>query len=359
MSHLTTSRVVFLHTADWQIGKPFAFVKDPAKRASLQARRLESIRDLGEVARARGAQFVVVAGDAFDSPRVTKSTISEACGAIGSIGLPVILIPGNHDHAGEGCLWDQQFFLKEREQLAPNLLVLTRCQPLELDQAVILPCPLLRRHEAGDPTEWLRSSDLEAESCSGKVRIVIAHGSVMDFGRRTEPDEAGGLVNFIDLDRLPKNQIDYIALGDWHGTKQVSQNAWYSGTPESDRFPKGIDHEMGNVLIVEASRGSEPKVDVVNVGGIQWHELDLTLPDGSSAADVSSELTTRVGVRTSKDVLRINLRGILGLEQCAELDSLMESFSSRVIHLDLENEIRPTPNDDELQQLTRRAGDRA
>jgi hypothetical protein len=34
----------FIHTADWQLGKPFAGVTDPAKRALLQNERFQAIR---------------------------------------------------------------------------------------------------------------------------------------------------------------------------------------------------------------------------------------------------------------------------------------------------------------------------
>ena len=34
----------FLHTADWQIGKPFAGIRDPHKRSLIQQARIEAIK---------------------------------------------------------------------------------------------------------------------------------------------------------------------------------------------------------------------------------------------------------------------------------------------------------------------------
>ena len=45
--------ITFLHTADWQIGKPFASIGDPAKRARVQQERIEAIRRIGGVVRER------------------------------------------------------------------------------------------------------------------------------------------------------------------------------------------------------------------------------------------------------------------------------------------------------------------
>jgi DNA repair exonuclease SbcCD nuclease subunit len=98
----------FIHTADWQIGKRFAGISDPHKRSLVQQARIEVIKRIGLVAKDIGADFVLVAGDLFDSPSADKATVSAACSAIGQMELPIIVIPGNHDHGGPGSLWEQE-----------------------------------------------------------------------------------------------------------------------------------------------------------------------------------------------------------------------------------------------------------
>ena len=116
--------VCFLHSADWQIGKPYARVPDPEKRARLKQVRLEAIARLGAVAMAEQVAFVLVAGDLFDSIGPTRAEVAQACSAIGAIPLPVLVIPGNHDHGGPGSLWQEPWFLAVQRELAPNLQVL-------------------------------------------------------------------------------------------------------------------------------------------------------------------------------------------------------------------------------------------
>ena len=89
-----------------------------------------------------GAAFIVVAGDVFDSSQATKATVSAACAAIGSLQVPVFIIPGNHDHAGAGSIWEQPFFKREQEQLAPNLRVILTPEPVILENVIIFPAPL-------------------------------------------------------------------------------------------------------------------------------------------------------------------------------------------------------------------------
>jgi hypothetical protein len=90
----------FFHAADWQLGNPLAGIEGPRKRVPLRNQRLAAIKRLGGVARERGAEFVVVAGDLLDSPTATKAPAA-ACGAIGSLAMPVYVILDVHDALAE------------------------------------------------------------------------------------------------------------------------------------------------------------------------------------------------------------------------------------------------------------------
>jgi DNA repair exonuclease SbcCD nuclease subunit len=72
----------FLHTADWQVGKPFAGIEDAHKRSLVQQERINVIQRIGDAAREQRAEFVLVAGALFDSTDATKATVSAACSAI-------------------------------------------------------------------------------------------------------------------------------------------------------------------------------------------------------------------------------------------------------------------------------------
>lgn len=58
----------FIHTADWQMGKPYRQIVDEQKRFKLQQERLNVISLIRGAARMQAADFAVVAGDLFDSP---------------------------------------------------------------------------------------------------------------------------------------------------------------------------------------------------------------------------------------------------------------------------------------------------
>jgi DNA repair exonuclease SbcCD nuclease subunit len=346
----------FIHTADWQIGKPFARIADAHKRTLVQQARLEAIKRIGAAAREGGADFALVAGDLFDSASADKATVSATCSAIGLIGLPVLVIPGNHDHAGPGSVWEQEFFKREQAALAPKLVILTEARPYELETAVVLPCPLLRRAVVGDPTEWLRVTSVYESLPAGKARIVLAHGSTQAFVSGDE-EEDGSAANLLDLGRLPGGEIDYIALGDWHGTKQVGSKAWYPGTPEPDHFAKGGDYESGNVLLVDARRGEAPQVTKVPAGRLKWSELAFDLADDSALAELENRLAAVLGQRANEDLLRLTVTGSLGMEAMRRLEQMRETLEARLLRLKLVDSTIVAPTTAEIEALTASGGD--
>jgi DNA repair exonuclease SbcCD nuclease subunit len=350
--------VTFLHTADWQLGKPYARVADETKRVRLQNERLDCLRRIGDAALSHNASFVLVAGDLFDSPSPLNSTVARACEAIGHMKVPVLVIPGNHDHGGPGSLWEQPFFVSQRAKLAPNLRMLLSADPVILENAVVFPAPLLRRHDNADPTAWIRNAADSPELPADLPRIVLAHGSVQGFeSTQDDEDEESAGLNRIDLARLPDSQIDYIALGDWHGTKQASAKAWYSGTPEIDRFPKGADHDPGNILIVRAARGQTPRVEKIPTGNFRWNEFSYHFSEDESFDAFSAALDERIGGWGQDSLLKLTLDGSLGIETSHRLAGLIEGLDACLLRVKLDNRVAIAPTPDEIAALADRPDD--
>jgi len=345
----------FLHSADWQLGKPFARIADEEQRGRVQRERLEGVRRIGDVARERGAAFVVVAGDLFDSATPKDATISHALAAIGSIGVPVYAIPGNHDHGGPDSLWDRPFFRRQREAVAPDFHILLERRPVERDDAVLLPCPLLRRHEPDDPTGWLRR--WVPPEGDGRPRIVIAHGSTRSFGGaalgNSVDGEDLGQANAIDLGRLPLAEIDYLALGDWHGFLQVGQKAWYSGSHEIDRFPKA-EQLPGRIAAVTVSRGGMPDVEPVPTGRLRWLRHEVAL--GEEGPEILDRLLREsTGARYDDCLVELVLSGSVSLGDRGRLDTLLDDWRAGLVRLELDDQVRLLPSDEEMRSLMERS----
>ena len=344
--------LTLLHSADWQIGKPYGRVSDPDKRSRLRQVRLAQIDRLAALAAETEAQVLVVAGDLFDSPTPAASDVSAVCAAIGRIACPTLVIPGNHDHGGPGTIWHSAQFAAEQERRAPNLTVLLERQPLELDNLIVLPCPLLQRHESSDPCGWLTALDWNTLP-AGKPRLVLAHGGISGFaGTDLDDDNPAGTPNRIDLDAAWLQQVDYVALGDWHGCMAVHPKAWYSGTPEPDRFARSDDYRSGQVLRVSLTRGALPKVEPRPSGAIGWHQLQQELGDDADLNLLEHRVEALLGDRVGLDLLLLELSGQLSLAGQQQLDGLLQRWDAQLLRLKLRNSVALRADADELEALS-------
>ena len=348
----------FIHSADWHLGRPYHSIREDASRFRLRQARLDVLSRIGDLARAKDARFILVAGDLFDSPTPPQETVAAALGAIGELEIPVHVIPGNHDHGGPAGPWRTDHLVREQPRLAPNLVVHEEGVPCVVEGVVLLPAPLETRHELQDPTLWIRNASF-GELPPELPRVVLAHGSTLEFTGASDPgDPLAGTPNLIDLARLPMGEVDYIALGDWHGTQQVADKAWYAGTPEPDRFPRGPDYSSGRVLVVDVERGGSPRVEAAPTGGISWRTKDLHVAGDEGLADALEELQALTGTRTGRDLLRLTVTGQVGLASRSELDQRLADLGARFLQLDVDTrELHLQPSEDELASLSERPGD--
>lgn len=291
----------FLHTADWQVGRQYSnFAPDDA--AALAEARLSVIERIAALAREEAVDAVLVAGDVFDAQTVSDRTIRRLFNAMRDYTGPWILIPGNHDAALAESVWTRA----QRLGAVPdNAHLALRPEVLEFAEAgfAVLPAPLTQRHTQSDLTGWFD----QAETPQGLLRIGLAHGSVEGI-LAEEVDSP----NPIAANRADTARLDYLALGDWHGSKEIGPRVWYSGTPEQDRF-KGND--PGNVLLVDIPEaGAEPRVEIRPTGQHPWIQMTERLAVSSDLEQLISKLEQQ----PEKAVVALRLEGeitLLGKQQ--------------------------------------------
>jgi hypothetical protein len=321
----------FIHTADWQLGKPFAnFPADLA--GELSAARFSVIGRIAEIAAARGAQHVLVAGDVFDSEDLPNTMLRRALERMAEYKtLTWVLLSGNHDPARPGGVWDRV----QRFGVPANIRPVLTPAPVTLSSAVVLlPAPLTTKNPGRDPTLWMD----EASTAEGAIRIGLAHGSVQGFGSDGESSVT------IARDRATKAGLRYLALGDWHGVTRVGPETWYSGTPEPDRYP---NNEPGNVLAVSVDRGAVATVEKIASAQFVWAKTPATINSPSDLIPLETTLAN-IGPSLSSILVALVLKGSLSLSEHAILDAWCETWSARLRHLAVDRSsvaVRPTAAD--------------
>ena len=170
-----------------------------------------------------GADVVVLAGDTFECHRVSTELLDRAARLISTAGMPVVLLPGNHDPLVAGSVYHRAGMSRAANLhvvgLTAHESVLFGDLDLELwgrphrDYADMIPLERPRSRT----TRW---------------KIVLAHGHyvpVPDRSIRLRPSW------LIGDDELAATGADYIALGHWNRHAKVGSagvSAYYSGSPE-------------------------------------------------------------------------------------------------------------------------------
>lgn len=326
---------VFLHTADWQIGKLFGqFESDEA--AFLAEARFDAVARLAQAAAQHDVAAVLVAGDVFDAQGVADRTIHRLFDQMSGYAGPWVLLPGNHDAALAESVWTRA---QRLAAIPDNVYLCLSPQPVVLESAnaVVLPAPLTQRHTHDDLTQWFAG----AHTPAGMLRIGLAHGSVQ--GVLAEDIDSA---NPIAPDRAETARLDYLALGDWHGTRQIGPRTWYAGTPETDRWRA---NESGQALLVElAAPGATPVVQPLRTGRYAWRDEALALQVPS---DVDAALQ-HLASYGPDDVVRLAFSGRVDLDGHRRLARAVEQARGRARSLQADfSALRLEPTADDIATL--------
>ena len=89
--------VKLIHGADFHLDSPFAGLT-PEQAARRRGEQRELLERLGQLARDRGAELVLLAGDLLDGRQTYRETAQALAQSLGSMPCPVLIAPGNHDY---------------------------------------------------------------------------------------------------------------------------------------------------------------------------------------------------------------------------------------------------------------------
>ena len=225
-------------------------------------------------------------------------------------GLPVFLLPGNHDPHTPDSLYRSELW---RQECPDNVHVLTSIDPVEVRAGVhLLPCPQLERQGFDDPSAHLTSDFGPQEG----FRIGVAHGGIREI-LEALGDAEYQLTTAIAQDAASRGALDYLALGDWHGLLRVGERTWYSGTPETTRFK---EKQPGHVLVVEIDQpGAVPTITPAEVQTLRWVVLSGEI---NAEDDVQAILARLEELPDKADTLvELHLAGTVDVELRTRIDT--------------------------------------
>ncbi|MDP6606592.1 MAG: DNA repair exonuclease [Dehalococcoidia bacterium] len=213
---------------------------------------------------------MLIAGDFIDNARVRDETLHNAAAEIARTGVPVVVLPGNHDHVGPSSLYNRIDWAAE----APNLHLMREpggetVAPDGLDVEI-----WGRSHTEQDP----RFTPFADAPPRGEAawQIGIGHGHFIHPGAALQHSF------HIYEEELQAMDRDYVALGHWERLVRVAAGgttAAYSGAPESLSGSVG-----GRVLLVDLQADGSVRIEASSLDGEApvWHD-DIPFLEGAEA----------------------------------------------------------------------------
>ena len=206
--------VLILHTSDLHLGADSILTDDDSGNVPVLEQVLSTARE-------QQADLVILAGDTFDHNRQGARLLEEVSEVMEGCGLPIVILPGNHDPLTPDSVYRRAEFTK-----AGNVHVLgltaERGDFPELDLEVW-----------GRPhVDYLDMSPLpEPPERHTRWQLAVAHGHYIEDQPRPEVLLGSWLIR---QENLTTSGADYVALGHWNRAVQVGDPevpAYYSGSP--------------------------------------------------------------------------------------------------------------------------------
>ncbi len=290
--------VRILHAADLHLDSPFEALT-LAQAAQRRREQRDLLRALPELARAHGAQIILLAGDLLDSASPYPETAKALAETFAGCGAEVFLAPGNHDYYSAGAPYARLTF--------PENVHIFRSPRIE---AVTLP-------------ELGRGFSVPKQA--GLLDVLCVHGEVGNPASAYNPVSAA---------ELAASGLDYAAFGHVHrfgGVQRAGGTVYaWPGCMEGRGFDETGEKGM---LLVDVAAG-DVQARFVPVPGRRYEILRVDVTD----ADPVQAALAALPEGAARNIYRIVLTG--ETDRAPNPAALRAALEGRVFALQLRDETR-------------------
>lgn len=287
-------------------------------RARFAQDRFDAVRRIAEIAAEDDCDFVVVAGDAFDSNHVDPQVVARAIDALSSFSVPVFLLPGNHDPFDPTSVYRSSRWTEAKPEVVTVIETAGAMPVPGLSGVEIVASPWLAKFQLSDPVAPCYA--IEPAAAAGTTRVAVGHGMV-DALSPDRDDPA--LVSAARMGRaIEDGSVSYVALGDRHSATAIEGTggrAWYSGTPVSTAHG---ETDPNRALLVTLD-GGDCAVEDRPVGAWTFDRPSRDLNGDDDVEAFAEWLGSHEAKQTT--VLKLALKGTLSLAANARLAEVLEA----------------------------------
>ncbi|MCI9501679.1 MAG: DNA repair exonuclease [Hungatella sp.] len=324
--------VRILTTGDLHIGRKYTNQSDEISQRYSKA-RIEALHNVLKAAEDQECDYIVIAGDLFDTRYVSVELIKQVCGILGTSICPVIVLPGNHDFYEDS---NDKLWGKFREHAAANTTVLTENSPAVMGKIKFYPCVCNDKHSEENRLGWMaKNKDREA----GYLHIGLAHGALEGLSYDNEKR-----YYYMTRAELEGCGMDLWLIGHTHipypeGDVITGEKIFNPGTHQQTDIS---DNSEGSVFVISIDDDKQVTARKIPTGVLRFCKLSLDLRHGQSLKEEIHKLTCDLdGESTS---VRMRISGIALAEDYDRRGEIYREFEDRFVKfephdMDLQKEI--------------------
>ena len=272
--------IKILHSADWHLDAPMSG-HTPEMARLLQAESRKIPEKITRLCREENCDLLLLAGDLFDGD-ASKDTVQAVIAALGSLEIPVVITPGNHDYCHPGSPY-------LRETWPENVHIFKKAQI----ESFVIPELNCRIYGAG----------YESMDCPGLLKRFRAEGEEAYHIGVFHADATTVSPYFpVTKYQLQESGLTYAALGHIH--KQGSLPAGdtvclWPGCP----MGRGFD-ELGEKGVIVATLGAQTEIKFMPLDTPRFYDETVNVSDDPAAA-----VAAALPMLATEDFYRLTLTG--------------------------------------------------
>ena len=281
---------------------------------------LMTFQKLVQYAKEEGVKIILIAGDMFDSNKITvkaKNIVKDAI--INAPEIDFLYLKGNHDEAD---------FIQEEEQKIENLKTFSKEAWTTYSYNNIK----ITGIEFGEKSEFDIYSSLILDK--NDINIVCLHGQESKY-------EAKDKAEIINMQELKNKNIDYLALGHIHKYKEQKLDTrgvyCYSGCLEG----RGFDEcgQKGFVLL-DIEDGKIER-NFIPFAQRTLHEIPVDITKTNTTSETIAKIESNIVDIPKEDLVKIILTGKVELESERDIDYILKNYQDRFYYLKVYDETLP------------------
>ena len=300
-----------LHTSDLHINSPLTARLPQDKVRERKQELIMTFARMVDEAVYQKARLFIIAGDLFDSERLTKSVAERVIGIIEkNPAVDFLYLPGNHEKSALsscGIPLPQNLRIFGEDWTYFNYGYVTVAGRSSIEQGMF--------------------EHLELNYAN--TNIVVLHGALSDGRTNGE---------YIGLRDTDGKHIDYIALGHYHSYGVADGEdgciAVYSGTPEGRGFDEA--GEKGFVMI--DADGKRVHHTFAPFAKRTLRIIDVDITGAERHIDVEDRVAASLDGVPLSNLIRIRLTGSHKPEFFCDTDALTSAFSGRFYHFEVKDD---------------------